>query len=107
MALSNHPLALPTIAWAWVMLGNAPTRMVVALPCAHPETAAASQNKSATTNSLRTLTTSEDQGEDAGGTALRRLSDENRRNQSNRTSPQPSLVTHESGGSVELSQYTI
>src|SRR6478609_8874919 len=26
MAFSNHPFALPTMAWAWVMLGNAPTR---------------------------------------------------------------------------------
>src|ERR1700722_11255657 len=85
MALSNHPLALPTIAWAWVMLGNAPTRMVVALPCDHPGTAVASQSKSATMDGLRTLASSDDQGEDAGGAALLRLSDENRRNQRKRT----------------------
>src|ERR1700680_4213428 len=85
MALSNHPLALPTIAWAWVVLGNSPTRMVVALPCAHPETAVASQNKSAAMDRLRTLATSDDQGEDAGGAALLRLSDERRRNQRKRT----------------------
>src|SRR5215469_12702381 len=29
MAFSNQPLAFPTIAWGWVMLGNAPTRITV------------------------------------------------------------------------------
>src|SRR5271167_4151384 len=29
MAFSNQPFAFPTMACAWVMLGNAPTRMTV------------------------------------------------------------------------------
>jgi len=44
IAFSNHPLALPTMAWACVTLGKAPTRMVLAVPCAHPVTAVTSPN---------------------------------------------------------------
>src|SRR5271155_2791244 len=36
MALSNQPLDLPTIACGCVMLGNAPTRITLPLPWAHP-----------------------------------------------------------------------
>src|SRR5882672_1601379 len=36
MRFSNHPLALPTIACAWVMLGNAPTWMTVCAEAAVP-----------------------------------------------------------------------
>src|SRR6202030_2579924 len=35
-AFSNHPLALPTMGCACVMLGKAPTRITVAFPWAHP-----------------------------------------------------------------------
>src|SRR3974390_346002 len=38
IALSNQPFALPTIAWACVILGNAPTRIVV-VPWAQTEAA--------------------------------------------------------------------
>src|ERR1035441_3957679 len=38
IALSNHPLFLPTIACGCVMLGNAPTRMTVSAPAHAPST---------------------------------------------------------------------
>src|ERR1700687_4300331 len=62
MALSNQPLAFPTMAWAWVMLGQAPTRMVV---CALPETMATSAIKSPQANRLLTGLSPDDHGENA------------------------------------------
>src|SRR5277367_4893103 len=62
MALSNQPLALPTMACACVMLGNAPTRMVV---CAQPETALQAR-RIPNTRRLLTLVTPGNHGEDAG-----------------------------------------
>src|SRR5579862_12990 len=75
MALSNQPLALPTMACAWVMFGNAPTRMVVGAGlCAHPENEVASQREVPTRAlnriDLLTLLASYDHGEDAGGIFL-------------------------------------
>src|ERR1017187_1395652 len=48
------------------MLGKAPTRMVLAVPCAHPETAVARQSNNPTKERLLTLVASDDHGEDAG-----------------------------------------
>src|SRR5450631_3975613 len=48
------------------MLGKAPTRMVLVVPCAHPQTAVASQSNNPTKERLLTLVTSDDHGEDAG-----------------------------------------
>ena len=45
MAFSNQPFALPTMACAWVMLGNAPTRITVVLPDAPSAGNAAEQNQ--------------------------------------------------------------
>src|ERR1700691_751595 len=74
MALSKNPLALPTMACACVMLGNAPTRMVLTVPWAHPETAVASQSNNPVNNPanqrLLTLAASDHHGEDAGGVFL-------------------------------------
>ena len=70
MALSNQPFALPTMACACVMLGNAPTRIVLALPCAHPDTTAANHRPTATRIFYLFLLTSgasNHHGEDAGG----------------------------------------
>src|ERR1017187_8430946 len=48
------------------MLGKAPTRMVLAVPCAHPETAVGSRSNNPIKERLLTLVTSDDHGEDAG-----------------------------------------
>src|ERR1700722_3190783 len=66
IALSNQPLALPTMAWACVMLGNAPTRMVFAPPCPQAETEAARANI-AIKNRLLMLLASDRDGHDATG----------------------------------------
>src|SRR5208282_4040304 len=63
IALSNHPFALATIACAWVMLGNAPTRMTV---CAHVEIAAVNAKTIPMTSCLDTLLSPHDHGQDAG-----------------------------------------
>src|ERR1700683_271440 len=63
IALSIHPLALPTIAWACVTLGKAPTRMVFALPWAGAETDAARLRASPNQKDLFTLVASDDHGE--------------------------------------------
>src|SRR5258707_93970 len=47
-AFSKNPVAFPTIAWECVMLGNAPTRIVVTFPCAQLETDMASDNANPT-----------------------------------------------------------
>src|ERR1051326_9193916 len=47
MALSNQPLALPTIACACVILGNAPTRMTAAFSCDHAGNCSASTDNPA------------------------------------------------------------
>src|SRR5271170_1321897 len=67
IALSKNPLALPTIAWACVMLGNAPTRMVLALPWAQPEAAVARPSARPIQILLFTLGAPDHHGEDAGG----------------------------------------
>src|SRR5579871_720457 len=77
MAFSKKPLALPTMACACVMLGNAPTRMVLGAPCAK----AAIAEKSVQTNPMIFLVTvflvslgaSDHHGQNAGG-ILRLLS---------------------------------
>src|SRR5580700_1890205 len=66
IALSNQPLALPIMAWACVMLGNAPTRIVLAAPWAHPETTNANQRENPTSILLFTLVASDDHGQNAG-----------------------------------------
>src|SRR5271156_1488154 len=67
MALSNHPLALPTMACACVMLGNAPTRIVFVPPCAPAEIAVASASMSIVMQQrLFTLLASDHHGENAG-----------------------------------------
>src|SRR5215472_17684397 len=55
MALSNHPLAFPTMACAWVIFGKAPTRMLVVSPWAHPEIVTVSQKKKLSIQALFTL----------------------------------------------------
>src|SRR5580692_6403127 len=62
MALSNHPFALPTMACAWVMLGKAPTRMVV---CAQLESTVPEARTRVKRNRLFTLLTPDDHGKDA------------------------------------------
>src|SRR5580698_2438890 len=56
------------------MLGNAPTRMVLTVPWAHPETAVASQSNNPVNNPanqrLLTLAAADDHGEDASGVFL-------------------------------------
>src|ERR1700722_5170667 len=72
MALSNQPLALPTMACAWVMLGKAPTRMMAGLPWACAEAAnaratIASQKARPIQIRLLTLRAPDYHREDAGG----------------------------------------
>src|SRR5271166_723239 len=67
MALSNQPLALPTMACAWVIFGNAPTRITVGFAWAHPAIAIASHADTASVKRLVTLMASDHHGEDAGG----------------------------------------
>src|ERR1035438_6306103 len=52
------------------MLGKAPTRIMWALPWAHPEIVVASQSKNASRDRLFTLVASNYHGEDAGGIFL-------------------------------------
>src|SRR5580698_5690964 len=66
MALSKNPFALPTMACAWVMLGNAPTRIVFALPCPHAAIEVMRKAKTQTAERLITLGSSNHHGEDAG-----------------------------------------
>src|SRR5215469_5203708 len=61
IALSNHPLALPTMACAWVMLGNAPTRRAA---CALAEAVNANHIR-VTVGHLVTRTASDHHGKDA------------------------------------------
>src|ERR1700722_14241537 len=66
MALSKKPLALPTMACACVILGKAPTRIVLALPC--PEAAAAvARNNVAMIRRLITLLAPNYHGQNAAG----------------------------------------
>src|SRR3984885_7994793 len=65
IALSNHPLALPTIACACVTLGKAPTRMVFALPWAGAETDAARLSASPNQKNLFPFVAPDDHGENA------------------------------------------
>src|SRR5215467_8891002 len=66
IALSNHPLALPTIACAWVIFGKAPTRITVwpACPQASEATKIAVR---ASSERLVTVTASYHHRENAGG----------------------------------------
>src|SRR5580704_5010332 len=66
IALSNQPLALPTMACACVILGNAPTRMVFAPPCAQAGSETAKANI-AIKNRLLMLLASDRDGHDAAG----------------------------------------
>src|SRR5208337_3183096 len=61
MALSNQPLAFPTMACACVILGNAPTRMAV---CVHPGSAATNPTISPKRSLLLTLLSPDDHGEE-------------------------------------------
>src|SRR5579871_5376208 len=70
IALSKKPLALPTIACACVMFGNAPTRIMFALPCANPEIVTARKSKVPRIERLVTLFASNHHGEDVGGIFL-------------------------------------
>src|SRR5579871_3777411 len=68
MALSKNPLAFPTMACAWVMLGNAPTRIVT---CALP--APALHTISIRTSSfLLTLVSPDNHGQHRFGLVLAR-----------------------------------
>src|SRR5215469_7049464 len=71
IALSNQPFALPTMACACVMLGNAPTRMVV---CAPADPAKLSPKRSMKIERLFTRTASDYHGKHAGGFLLLVLS---------------------------------
>src|SRR5215469_14170234 len=67
IALSNQPLALPTIACACVIFGKAPTRTTVWPPCPQATEATTIDADSASRKRLVTLLASNHHGEDAGG----------------------------------------
>ncbi len=71
MALSKKPLAFPTIACACVILGNAPTRMVLASPCAQAAVKEMEKSRIPRIDCLLTLVSSDHHGEDAGGIFFR------------------------------------
>src|ERR1700737_1861785 len=63
-AFSKKPLAFPTIAWEGVTFGYAPTRTVLALPCAKTDELAKHSNI-AIPRRLFTLAASDDHGQNA------------------------------------------
>src|SRR5579859_7902020 len=66
MALSNQAFALPTMACAWVMLGNAPTRIVVCAQLDEATVVSALASASQMRLRLLTLLASDHHGQHAG-----------------------------------------